>query len=68
MRKYNRSLQKALSISSTILGSLVLFGGTGYFLSKKFNNDLWLLLIIVGAIVGLYELYKQINKWFLYLI
>ena len=62
MRKYNRSLQKALSISSTILGSLVLLGGTGYFLSKKFNNDLWLLLIIVGAIVGLYELYKQINK------
>ena len=68
MRKYNRSLQKALSISSTILGSLGLLGGTGYFLSKKFNNDLWLLLIIVGAIVGLYELYKQINKWFLYLI
>lgn len=37
-------------------------GGAGYFLSKKFNNNLWLLLIILGAIVGLYELYKQIRK------
>jgi len=62
MSKYNRSLQKALSISSTILGSLVLMGGVGYFLSKKFNNDLWLLLIILGAVIGLYELYKQIRR------
>jgi len=49
-------------ISLTILGSLILMGGAGYFLSKKFNNNLWLLLIILGAIVGLYELYKQIRK------
>ena len=62
MSKYNRSLQKALSISSTILGSLVLMGGVGYFLSEKFNNDLWLLLIILGAVIGLYELYKQIRR------
>ena len=62
MNRYNRSLQKAITISSTMLGALVLSGGVGYFLSKKFNNDLWLLLLILGAVVGLYEINKQINR------
>ena len=63
MNKLNQTLQKAISISSTILGSLFFFGLIGYFLSKKFDNELWLIyLLIIGAFIGLYELYKQIKK------
>ena len=32
MSKFNKNLQKAISISSTILGSILLFGVIGFFL------------------------------------
>jgi F0F1-type ATP synthase assembly protein I len=63
MNKLNKNLQKAVSISSTILGSILLFGIIGYFLKNRFDNSVLLrVCLILGAIVGLYELYKQINK------
>ena len=63
MNQYSKTLQKALSISSTLIGSLLFFGIIGYFLKIKFENILWLVVfLIIGAIVGLYELYKQIKK------
>tara|TARA_Y100001968_G_scaffold127935_1_gene116808 strand:- start:623 stop:814 length:192 start_codon:yes stop_codon:yes gene_type:complete len=63
MNKFNKNLQKAISISSTILGSILLFGIIGFFLKNKFDNPIWLIsCLISGAIIGLYEMYKQINK------
>tara|TARA_B110000263_G_scaffold221953_1_gene210740 strand:- start:1537 stop:1728 length:192 start_codon:yes stop_codon:yes gene_type:complete len=63
MNKLNKNLQKAVSISSTILGSILLFGIIGYFLKNRFDNSILLIVCLIsGAIVGLYELYKQINK------
>ena len=63
MNKYNKNLQKALSISSTILGALLLFSGLGYFLYKKMDNEIWIIALpLIGVLVGLYEAYKQINK------
>ena len=62
MNKNNKNLQKALSASSTLIGSLLLCGLIGYFLKIKFDNFLWVVIfLILGAIIGLYELYKQIN-------
>jgi len=63
MNKFNKNLQKAISISSTILGSILLFGIIGFFLKNKFDNQGWLIVcLIFGSIIGLYEMYKQINK------
>jgi F0F1-type ATP synthase assembly protein I len=63
MNKLNKNLQKAVSISSTILGSILLFGIIGYFLKNRFDNSILLIVCLIsGTIVGLYELYKQINK------
>ena len=63
MNKFNKNLQKAISISSTILGSILLFGIIGFFLKNKFNNPTWLIgCLILGSIIGLYEMYKQIDK------
>ena len=63
MNKFNKNLQKAISISSTILGSILLFGIIGFFLKNKFDNLIWLIVcLILGSIIGLYEMYKQINK------
>tara|TARA_Y100001970_G_C13898048_1_gene682123 strand:- start:145 stop:336 length:192 start_codon:yes stop_codon:yes gene_type:complete len=63
MKKYNYKLQQALSISSTVIGSLLFCGIIGYFLKIKFANILWLVIfLIIGAVVGLYELYKYVKK------
>jgi len=63
MKKYNNKLQQALSISSTILGSVLFCLTVGYILYQKFNNLFWLLFFaLLGIIIGLYEAFKQINK------
>ena len=70
MKKSNQNLQKAISVSYTLVGSILLFGGVGYILNNKLNNKFWLIGgLVFGSVIGLYELYKQINKkWFIYLI
>ena len=63
MNKFNKTLQKAITASSTLMGSLFLFGIIGYFLKNKFHNDyLLIIFLIMGAIIGLYNLFKQIKK------
>tara|TARA_B100001013_G_C24392625_1_gene356715 strand:- start:253 stop:444 length:192 start_codon:yes stop_codon:yes gene_type:complete len=63
MNKFNKNIQKAIATSSTLLGSLLLFSLIGYFLKNKFQNDYLLIVcLLVGAIIGLYDLFKQINK------
>ena len=63
MNPFNNSLQKAMSASSTLIGSLLFFGIFGYYLSIKYQNKFWFIgLLILGAMIGLYDLYKQIKK------
>ena len=63
MNKFNKNLQKAISTSYTLVGSILLFGGVGYILNNKLDNKFWLIGgLVFGSSLGLYELYKQINK------
>ena len=63
MNKFNKNLQKAISSSSVLIGSILFFGLIGFWLQKKYNNEIWLIgCLILGAFFGLYELYKQIKK------
>jgi len=63
MNKSNKTLQKAIAASSSLLGSLLFFGAIGYFLKNKLqNNYILIIFLILGAIIGLYDLYKQIRK------
>jgi len=63
MNKFNKNLHKAISTSSTLIGSVLFLGGLGYLISQKLNNENWFIgLLIIGTIIGLYETYKQIMK------
>ena len=67
--KPDRNFQQAMSVAYTLLGALLVLGGMGYFLSNKYNNVIWLIGgLILGAVVGMYELYKQIKWYFLYIV
>ena len=60
-----KSLQKAISASYSVLGALAFFGFGGYWLDRQRGNEnFWLIIgLILGIIVGLYELSKLIfNK------
>ena len=62
MQKPDTNLQKAMSVAYTLLGSVLVLGGIGYYLSNKYNNMIWLIILsILGVVVGMYELYKQIK-------
>ena len=58
----DRNFQKAISASYTLLGAILVLGGVGYFLFQKYNNISWLItFLILGVVVGMYELYKHIK-------
>ena len=62
MRKPDTNLQKAMSAAYTLLGSVLVLGGIGYYFSNKYSNMLWFIsLSMVGVIIGMYELYKQMR-------
>ncbi|MBI44828.1 MAG: hypothetical protein CMG66_01535 [Candidatus Marinimicrobia bacterium] len=62
MPKPDTNFQKAMSAAYTLLGSILVLSGLGYYLSHKYNNIAWLIIFsILGIIVGMYELYKQIK-------
>ena len=61
--KLPKNFQKNISAAYTLLGSIIGLGGLGYWLSIKYINEfLFILLLLLGVIVGLYELYKQMRK------
>lgn len=61
--KLPENFQKNISASYTLLGSILGFGGLGYWLSIKYNNKfLFITLLLIGMIVGMSELYKQMKK------
>ena len=59
-----KSLQKAIGASYSILGALALFGIGGYWLDRyKGNENFWLIIgLLLGVVVGMYELAKYILK------
>tara|TARA_Y100000996_G_scaffold394779_1_gene359408 strand:+ start:174 stop:362 length:189 start_codon:yes stop_codon:yes gene_type:complete len=62
VQKPDRNFQKAMSAGYTLLGSILALGGIGYYLFNKYDNILWLIaMLIIGIVVGMYELYKQIK-------
>ena len=58
------SLQKAIGASYSILGALALFGFGGYWLDRQRGNEnFWLIIgLLLGVVVGMYELAKYILK------
>ena len=58
------SLQRAIGASYSILGALAFFGFGGYWLDRhKGNENFWVIIgLLLGIIVGLYELSKLIFK------
>ena len=66
MSKNNRnSLQMAVGASYSILGALAFFGFGGYWLDRyRESGNFWLTIgLLLGVIVGMYELAKNIlNK------
>tara|TARA_B100000686_G_C16386991_1_gene760473 strand:- start:155 stop:343 length:189 start_codon:yes stop_codon:yes gene_type:complete len=62
MNKPDTNLQKAMTAGYTLLGSILVLGGIGYYFFNKYDNIFWFIgLFILGLIVGMYELYKQIK-------
>ena len=58
----NSNLQKAMAAGSAMSGALLFCGGLGYFLFNKYHEKFYLLAgLIIGAIIGMYEIYKQIK-------
>ena len=57
-------LQKAIGASYSVLGSLALFGLGGYWLDRQMGVDnFWLIIgLLLGVVVGLYQLSKYILK------
>ena len=58
------SLQKAIGASYSVLGALALFGIGGYYLDRyRGNENIWLIIgLLLGVIIGMYELAKYILK------
>ena len=58
------SLQKAIGASYSVLGALALFGFGGYWLDRyRGNENFWLIIgLLLGVVVGMYELAKFILK------
>ena len=60
----SQGLQKAIGASYSVLGALALFGFGGYWLDRyRGNENFWLMIgLLLGVVVGLYELSKYILK------
>ena len=60
--KLPENFSKTITAAYTLLGSILFLGGLGYYLSIKYNNNIWFMsLLLLGAVIGMYELYKRIK-------
>jgi len=59
-----KSLQRAVGASYSVLGALGLFGFGGYWLDKyRGIENFWMVIgLLLGVVVGLYELSKYVLK------
>ena len=62
--KDKNGLPRAIGASYSILGALGLFGASGYWLDKyRGSENFWVVIgLLLGVLVGLYELSKYILK------
>ena len=61
--KLPKNFQKNISTAYILLGSILGLGVVGYFLSQKYNNQIWFIsFLLIGCIIGMYELYKRIDS------
>ena len=61
--KLPKNFQKNISTAYILLGSILGLGIIGFILSQKYNNQIWFIsLLLIGCIIGMYELYKRLNK------
>jgi len=63
-QKMVRQAGPAASASYTLIGAIILCGGLGYWLDKKFDSTPWFLLggLLLGIIVGFYDIIKVTFK------
>ena len=60
--KLPKNFQKNISTAYILLGSILGSGIVGFILTQKYNNQIWFIsLLLIGCIIGMYELYKRIN-------
>ena len=66
--KDKKGLQRAIGASYSILGALGLFGFGGFWLDKYMEiENFWVIIgLLMGVLIGLYELSKYILKKWLY--
>ena len=62
--KPHNGLQRAIGASYSVLGSLAFFGFGGYCLDRyRESENYWLIIgLLLGVVVGMYELAKYILK------
>ena len=61
--KLPKNFQKNISTAYILLGSILGLGIIGFILSQKYNNQIWFIsFLLIGCIIGMYELYKTIQK------
>ena len=63
-QRFLRLSGPAASASYTLLGAIIILSLIGYVVDKNFNTypTFFIIGLLFGLIVGLYELYKFINK------
>ena len=60
--KLPKNFQKNISTAYILLGSILGLGIVGFILSQKYNNQIWFIsFLLIGCIIGMYELYKRID-------
>ena len=61
--KLPKNFQKNISTAYILLGSILGLGIIGFILSQKYNNQIWFTsFLLIGCIIGMYELYKRIDN------
>ena len=61
--KLPKNFQKNISTAYILLGSILGLGIAGFILSEKYNNQIWFIsFLLIGCIIGMYELYKRIDN------
>ena len=61
--KLPKNFQKNISTAYILLGSILGLGIIGFILSQKYNNQIWFIsFLLIGCIIGMYELYKRIDS------
>lgn len=64
LQKMLKQAGPAMAASYTLIGAIILCGGVGYWIDKKYGTAPWCLLggLLLGLIVGFYDIIKVTFK------